>query len=58
MEAAAPFAGAHFQAVTLGQIMCCGDDLSGPGWDSRGRARKAEVRSQLLRRAVAACLAL
>jgi uridine phosphorylase len=58
MEAATLFAVAQFRGVTLGQILYSGDDLSGPVWDSRGWTSKAEVRAQLLRLAVEACLRL
>lgn len=58
MEASALFAVAQFRGVTLGQLLYSGDDLSGEVWDGRGWTRKADVRRELLRLAVAACLAL
>lgn len=58
MEAAALFAVGQFRGVTVGQILYCGDDLSGEAWDSRGWRDRAEVREGLFWLAAEACLQL
>lgn len=57
MEAAAFFAVAQFRGVTFGQMLYCGDDLSGATWDSRHWTRH-ESRETLFWLAAAACARL
>ena len=54
MEAATYFAVAQFRDVTLGQVLYCGDDLSGAQWDPRGWDRHS-IRERLFWLAVEAC---
>ena len=58
MEAAAFFAVAAFRAVTFGQLLYAGDDLSGDAWDNRGWNEHATGRELLFRLAAEACLDL
>jgi len=58
MEAAALFAVAKFRAVTMGQILYGGDDVSGVKWESRGWIKHSEIRSRLIWLAAEACLAI
>ena len=58
MEAAGLLAVAQFRGVALGQLLYCGDDLSGPEWDNRGWQSRHEVRQQLFWLAAEVCLAL
>lgn len=48
MEAAAFFAVSKFRNVLLGQILYCGDDLSGIEWDSRSWNSRDLIRSNLV----------
>ena len=56
MEAAALAAVARFRNVILGQLLYCGDDVSGTEWDDRGWNRRAELRRQVLSLAMDAVL--
>ncbi len=58
MEAAAFFAVAHFRQVTFGQLLYCGDDVSGEEWDSRHWDKRASVREKLFWLAAEAVLKL
>jgi uridine phosphorylase len=58
MEAAAFFAVAEFRGLVLGQILYCGDDLSGPEWQHRGWHTRTDVRHGLLELAIESCLSL
>ncbi len=59
MEAAAFFAVAKFRAVTFGQILYSGDDLSGDEWDHRNWiSGRPDTRQKLFALAVEACLKL
>ncbi|MGQ0603305.1 MAG: nucleoside phosphorylase [Anaerolineales bacterium] len=58
MEAAALFAVAQFRGVTLGQILCGGDDVSGLEWDHRGWQKQTAVREKLFWLAAEAALNL
>ena len=58
MEAATFFAVAQFRGVTFGQILYCGDDVSGEEWDSRHWDKQASVREKLFWLAVEAALRL
>jgi uridine phosphorylase len=58
MEAAAFFAVAEFRAVSFGQILYAGDDLSGDVWDDRGWLTHADGRERLFWLAAEAVLQL
>ena len=47
MEASAFIAVARFRGVKLGQILYCGDDLSGEGYDHREFFNQKEIRQKL-----------
>ena len=47
MEAAAMMAVAEFRKVKFGQVLYCGDDLSGSDWDHRGWHTRTEIRENL-----------
>lgn len=47
MEASALIAAARFRGVKLGQILYCGDDLSGDGYDHRAFFDQKEIRQKL-----------
>lgn len=47
MEAASYLAVAQFRGVQCGQLLYCGDDLSGEQWDSRRWTRQAGLREKL-----------
>ncbi len=48
MECSAMIAVAHFRGAKFGQILYCGDDLSGDGYDSRNFWEAKEVRRNLI----------
>ena len=48
MECSAMIAVAHFRGAKFGQILYCGDDLSGDGYDSRNFWEAKEVRRNLV----------
>ena len=58
MEAAAFFAVARFRAITFGQLLYAGDDLSGDAWDARGWDDHETGREHLFRLAAEAVLTL
>lgn len=58
MEAAALMSVARFRGALLGQILYCGDDLSGEVWDRRGWNTRTEIREELFWLAADACLRL
>jgi len=58
MEASALAAVARFRHVVLGQLLYCGDDVSGDEWDPRGWNRRSELRRQMLALAMDAVLEL
>lgn len=58
MEAATFFAVAAFRGVALGQLLYCGDDLSGVEWDDRGWQGQTGTRRLVFDVAVEACLRL
>ena len=58
MEAAAFFAVGRFRSVTVGQMLYCGDDLSGEEWDSRDWRDRRSIRERLFWLAAEACLLL
>lgn len=58
MEAAAFFAVSKFRNVLLGQILFCGDDLSGIEWDSRSWCSREGIRKNLVDIALEICLEL
>jgi uridine phosphorylase len=58
MEAAAFFAVAGFRKVVLGQMLCCGDDVSGAEWDRREWFSRKDIRERLFWLAAEACLIL
>jgi uridine phosphorylase len=58
MEAAALFAVGRFRGVTVGQLLYCGDDLSGDVWDGRDWRDRSAIREGLFRLAAEACLLL
>lgn len=58
MEAAAMMAVAQFRAVTFGQVLYGGDDLSGAQWDNRAWQTRRGIRQSLFWLAADACLAL
>ena len=58
MEAAALFAVARFRQVSLGQILCGGDDVSGEEWDARRGVERAPLRKRVFWLAAEACLEL
>ncbi len=58
MEAAALFAVGWFRGVTVGQLLYCGDDLSGDIWDGREWRDRSAIREGLCRLAAEACLLL
>lgn len=47
MEAATFFAVAQFRSVNFGQILYCGDDVSGENWDSRRWQKHTSIREKL-----------
>jgi uridine phosphorylase len=55
MEAASLLAVAQFRAVTLGQVLYGGDDLSGGEWQHRGWQSRRDVRENLFWLAAEAC---
>jgi uridine phosphorylase len=58
MEAAAFFAVAQFRAVTFGQMLYGGDDLTGDAWDGRNWQKESGTRARLFQLAIEACLLL
>ncbi len=58
MEAAALFAVARFRAISLGEILYAGDDLSGETWDQRGWNDHVSGRDLLLRLAIEAAASI
>ncbi len=58
MEAASFMAVAQFRNVALGQILYCGDDLSGKEWSDRGWISQPAIRENLFWLAADACLRL
>ncbi|NIM95822.1 MAG: hypothetical protein GTO18_19145 [Anaerolineales bacterium] len=58
MEAAAMMAVAEFRAVTFGQVLYAGDDLSGGEWDQRDWQSREVIRERLFWLAADACLKL
>jgi uridine phosphorylase len=58
MEAAALFAVGRFRGVTAGQLLYCGDDLSGAEWDGREWRDRSSIRERLFWLAAEACLML
>lgn len=58
MEAAALFAVARFRQVSLGQILCGGDDVSGEEWDARREVERVPFRERVFWLATEACLEL
>lgn len=58
MEAAALFALAQFRGITLGQILICGDDVSGDQWDARGTHPQATTKEAVFELAAEACMRL
>ncbi len=58
MEAAALMAVAQFRGVVLGQVVYGGDDVSGPTWRHRDWQYASDVRRELLRLSIGACLSL
>ncbi|MBU3191868.1 nucleoside phosphorylase [Clostridium bowmanii] len=55
MEAAAFFAVAKFRNVALGQILYCGDDLSGDEWDERLWNGRKDIRENLVDLSIKIC---
>lgn len=58
MEVAALYAVGRFRGVTVGQLLYCGDDLSGDAWDGRNWRDRGAIREGLFRLAAEACLRL
>lgn len=58
MECSAMIAAARFRGVKFGQILYCGDDLSGSGYDSRKFADATEIRRSLIEYALACVMEL
>lgn len=58
MEASALMAVAQFRGVRLGQILYCGDDLSGEGYDHRDFFDRQDIRSNLVELSLKCALAL
>ena len=58
MEAAAFFAVAQFRDVAFGQLLYCGDDVSGTEWDSRHWDSRVSIREKVFWLAVEAALRL
>lgn len=58
MEASALLAVARFRKVVLGQLLYCGDDVSGSQWDARDWNRREELRALVLDLALQAVLEL
>jgi uridine phosphorylase len=58
MEAAALFALAQFRGVTLGQVLYCGEEVSGLAGEDRASRTPAEARNNLFWLAAEACLSL
>jgi uridine phosphorylase len=58
MEAAAFFAVGRFRGAPVGQLLYCGDDLSGEVWDGRDWRDRGSIREQLFWLAAEACLRL
>ncbi len=58
MEAAAFFAVAEFRGVPFGQLLYCGDDVSGAEWDSRHWDSRTSIREKVFWLAVEAALRL
>ncbi|HFC11196.1 MAG TPA: purine-nucleoside phosphorylase [Anaerolineae bacterium] len=58
METATFFAIAQFRNVAFGQILYCGDDLTGKEWDSRDWVNQTPMREKLFWLAVESCLAI
>ena len=58
MEAAAFFAVGQFRDVVVGQLLYCGDDLSGDVWNERDWRDRGAIREGLFRLAAEACLQL
>ncbi len=58
MECAAFMAASRFKGVKFGQILYCGDDISGEEWDTRGWTKMKSVREKLFRLAVESCFEL
>ena len=55
MEASAMIAAARFRGARFGQILYCGDDLSGAGYDHRNFFEAEDVRSLLIELALLSC---
>jgi hypothetical protein len=58
MEAAAFFAVGRFRGAPVGQLLYCGDDLSGEAWDGRAWRDRGSIRERLFWLAAEACLRL
>jgi uridine phosphorylase len=58
MEAAGMMAIAEFRGVILGQLLYCGDDLSGAEWDNREWQSRSAIREQLFWLCADVCLGL
>ncbi|MBN1123938.1 MAG: nucleoside phosphorylase [Sedimentisphaerales bacterium] len=58
MEAAALFALAQFRCIAFGQILICGDDVSGNLWDARNTHPQANTSQAVFELAVEACIRL
>ncbi len=56
MEAAAFMAVAQFRGVQLGQILYCGDDVSGDTWDKRQWNKREDIRENLVEVSLGICL--
>ncbi|MCH5271676.1 MAG: nucleoside phosphorylase [Lachnospiraceae bacterium] len=55
MEASAMIAAARFRGARFGQILYCGDDLSGAGYDHRDFFKAEDVRCLLIELALLSC---
>ena len=58
MESAALIAVAQFRNAVFGQVLYCGDDLSGTEWDSRQWTSRSDIRESLFWLCADACLTL
>jgi len=58
MEAAGMMAVAEFRGVLFGQVLYCGDDLSGEKWDNREWQSRSAIREQLFWLCADVCLGL
>lgn len=58
MEASAMMAAAQFRGAKLGQILYCGDDLSGNGYDHRGFFDATDIQHMLVELSIECCAVL